>query len=132
MIKTRGIAHFTIPVRDTARAEAFYRDVLGCEVIQRVPRPAMVFLKTGEDFVVLTESKGPIGSPPEDCHHVHHAFVVDEAGYDDQLAYLRSKGVEILFEEDRHEGIFQGRQTYFRDPDGNVLEIVGLRNRVKG
>jgi catechol 2,3-dioxygenase-like lactoylglutathione lyase family enzyme len=129
MIRTKGVVHFTIPVRDWKRAEAFYTKVMGFEVVQRVPPTGMVFMKSGENFFVLTESKGPVGSPPEDKHLVHTAFQVDADKYDAALATLKENGVEVVYEEDRREGVFPGRQTYFRDPDGNMLEIIALRGR---
>jgi hypothetical protein len=37
---------------------------------------------------------------------------------------LRSKGVDIFFEEDRRGGTIDGPRFYFRDPDGTPLEII--------
>ncbi len=37
---------------------------------------------------------------------------------------LRASGVEILFEENLRERVFQGKQVYFHDPDSNVIELV--------
>ena len=129
MIRTRGVVHFTIPVRDAARAEDFYTRVMGMQVVQRVPPQGMVFMKSGANFFVLTESKGPVGSPAEDKHLIHTAFQVDADKYDAALKTLADNGIEVVYEEDRREGVFPGRQTYFRDPDGNVLEIIALRGR---
>jgi catechol 2,3-dioxygenase-like lactoylglutathione lyase family enzyme len=129
MIRTKGVVHFTIPVRDARRAEEFYAKVMGMQVVQRVPPQGMVFMKSGENFFVLTESQGPVGSPPADKHLIHTAFQVDAAEYDAALATLRENGVEIVYAEDREAGVFPGLQTYFRDPDGNMLEIIALRGR---
>jgi len=63
--------------------------------------------------------------PPEGIN-VHHAFAVDGDVYEESKEFLKSKGVEILFEEDRQGGTVNGPRAYFHDPDGNVLEIIDL------
>jgi catechol 2,3-dioxygenase-like lactoylglutathione lyase family enzyme len=45
---------------------------------------------------------------------------------------LKSKGVEIFFEEDRQGGVVNGPRVYFRDPDGTVLEFINLTSYVTG
>ncbi len=126
MIQTHGVLHFTIPVTDPDRSEAFYRDVLGLETVQKVPPVGMIFMRSGNDYVILTRSKTPIDPNPGNEFLIHHAFRVDVEAYDDAKRHLIDHGVEIIFEEERHEGVFHGRQCYFHDPDRNVLEIIGL------
>lgn len=125
-IKTTGVVHFTIPVSDLDRSEAFYRDLLGLRTLQRVDAIGMVFMAAGEDHVILAKSKTPIEPNPGDDREVHHAFRVAPEDYDASIAELRDAGVELIDEEDRQTGIFIGRQAYFHDPDRNVLEISGL------
>lgn len=126
MIETTGVVHFTISVTDPDRSEAFYRDVLGLKTVQKVPPIGMVFMRAGDDHVILTRSKTPVEPNPGDEFFVHHAFRVDVEKYDDAKRHLADHGVEIIFEEERHEGVFHGKQCYFHDPDRNVLEIIGL------
>lgn len=126
MIETKGVVHFTIPVTDYEKSEAFYRDVLGLETVQVVPPIGMVFMRSGEDYVILTRSKTPVDPNPGNEFFVHHAFRVDVDKYDAAKQHLADQGVEIIFEEERHEGVFHGKQCYFHDPDRNVLEIIGL------
>ncbi len=126
MIENKGVVHFTIPVADPERSEAFYRDIVGLKTVQRVPAAGMIFMTAGPDHVILTRSKTPIDPNPGDEFLIHHAFRVDVDAYDSAIAHLRSRGVEILFEEDRRDGLFIGRQAYFHDPDRNVLEISAL------
>ena len=132
MIENKGVVHFTIPVSDTARSEAFYRDVVGLRTVQRVAAAGMVFMAAGGDHVILTRSGTPIDPNPGDEFRVHHAFRVDVAAYDAALAHLRRHGVGIIFEEDRRDGVFIGRQAYFHDPDRNVLEISALERVGEG
>jgi catechol 2,3-dioxygenase-like lactoylglutathione lyase family enzyme len=126
MIKTKKLVHFTIPVTDLDRSEKFYMDLLG---FQKVGRNAhMVFMRTGDDFFVLTHSKTPIDPNPGDDSAIHTAFLVDPDHYEDAVGFLKSKGVKVVNEEERHKGTFHGRSCYFHDPDRNVLEIIDLQN----
>jgi catechol 2,3-dioxygenase-like lactoylglutathione lyase family enzyme len=126
MIETKGVVHFTIAVSDPEKSEAFYRDVLGLKVVQKVMSVGMIFLTSGDDYIILTKSKTPIDPNPGKEFLVHHAFRIDVDKYDEAVAHLKEHGVEPFFEEDRRDGIFVGRQAYFHDPDRNVLEISAL------
>ena len=126
MIETKGVVHFTIPVSDHEKSEVCYREVLGLETVQVVPPIGMVFMRSGDDFVILTRSKTPVDPNPGNEFFVHHAFRVDVDNYEASKQHLVDHGVEIIFEEERHEGMFHGKQCYFHDPDRNVLEIIGL------
>jgi extradiol dioxygenase family protein len=52
-IKTKGILHFTISVRDHMRAADYYSELLGCEVERTSDHFA--FMKCGEDYFVLSK-----------------------------------------------------------------------------
>jgi catechol 2,3-dioxygenase-like lactoylglutathione lyase family enzyme len=123
MIKTHGLAHFTIPVTDTVRSMAFYADILGMTPVQVNHERGMVFLDTGGDCVILARSEAKIN--PDD-HDVHHAFIVADEDYEASKKDLFANGVDVFFEEDRQGGAVNGPRAYFHDPDGNVLEIINL------
>ena len=132
MIETRGVVHFTISVSDPERSAAFYEDILGLKVIRKIPGVGMVFLSCGDDYIILTRSKTPIDPNPGNEFFVHHAFRIDVDSYDDAIAHLRANRIEIIFEEDRRDGLFIGRQAYFHDPDRNVIEISALERIGEG
>lgn len=124
MIKTQGIAHFSIPVSDLQRSIDFYRDLLGLELLKEVPPMGMAFMDSGGDCVVLVKVDAPISTSR--VRNVHHAFRVDPASYRESVEALAQAGVEILYEEDRQEKVVDGPRAYFHDPDGNTLEIIDL------
>ena len=80
MIKTKGLAHFTIPVSDTVRSEKFYTEVLGMKSIRSNHKRGMVFLDTGGDCVILVRVDDPISTAK--VRDVHHAFMVDHDEYE--------------------------------------------------
>ncbi len=125
MIKTEGLLHFTIPVKDLDRSEKFYTEIMGMERVRR--NNHMVFMRAaGKDCFVLTYSEKPIDPNPENKHEIHHAFRLTAQEYDRAKEFLASKGIKIIKEEDRRSGTFQGRSAYFHDPDRNVVEIMHL------
>jgi catechol 2,3-dioxygenase-like lactoylglutathione lyase family enzyme len=125
MIKTEGVLHFTIPVKDLDRSERFYTEILGMEKVRRTGH--MVFLRAAEsDNFVLTFSEKPIDPNPPGKHEIHTAFRLTPKEYDRAKVFLKSKSIEVFKEEDRRSGTFQGRSAYFLDPDKNVIEIIDL------
>lgn len=125
MIRTKGVLHFTLPVTDLARSAAFYTEVLGCREATRSGH--MSFMQSGDDYFILAKCPAPVEANPDGRTTVHHAFVVDADAFDDAMTQVKARGIEILRYEDRTQGMFTGRQFYFRDPDGNVLEIIDYR-----
>jgi catechol 2,3-dioxygenase-like lactoylglutathione lyase family enzyme len=124
MLKTEGVLHFTIPVKDLDRSEKFYTEIMGMRRIRR--NNHMVFMQSGEDCFVLTYSENPINPNVGDAHYIHQAFRVTPHEYVRAKAFLAEKGIRIIKEEDRRTGTFQGHSAYFHDPDRNVLEIIDL------
>ena len=121
MIKTQGVVHFSLPVSDLDRSAKFYQELLGMTVIQRTPR--MVFLKCGEDYLILAKGNMPLKYDSGKDTPVHHAFKVASQDFEPSVEFLRQNGIEVFNIEDRRDGVFHGRQAYFLDPDGNKLEI---------
>lgn len=125
MLRTVGIAHFTLGVSDIERSVAFYRDIVGLELISR-NGDRMAFLRSGKDIIVLVRSDHAIEAAAKAPEQIHQAFLVEERDFDESLRFLESRGVPILKVEEREEldSVFRSRSAYFRDPDGNVLEIA--------
>ncbi len=128
MIKTKGVAHFTIPVSNVVASEKFYTEVLGMKVTHGSAERGMIFLDSGGDCIILAKTDGPIS--PVRFPDVHHAFVVDSDTYADSVQELKDQGIEVFREEDRQGGAVNGPRCYFHDPDGNVLEIIDLTSYI--
>ena len=121
MLKTQGMLHFSLPVTDLDRSRQFYEGVLNLKVVEQSPR--MVFLQTGDDYLILAKGNEPIKYDTNKSTPVHHAFKVKPEEFQSSIDHLRQHGVEVFNIEDRNTGVFWGPQAYFLDPDGNKLEI---------
>ncbi|MBS0469874.1 MAG: VOC family protein [Proteobacteria bacterium] len=108
-----------IVVPDLARARDFYRDTLGFTLKSESPS-RLVFAQDGADLVIF---RGREPAPP--VRHGETAsttFVFAVASLDAAMATLRSRGVAFLHDVPA-QGEF-GRYAAFRDPFGNVLELM--------
>jgi glyoxylase I family protein len=121
MLKTHGVLHFSLPVTDLDRSRKFYENLLGMKVVEQSPR--MVFLQTGDDYLILARGSEPLRYDSPQSTPVHHAFKVKPDEFESSIDFLRENGVEVFNIENRSQGVFWGPQAYFLDPDGNKLEI---------
>jgi catechol 2,3-dioxygenase-like lactoylglutathione lyase family enzyme len=83
----------------------------------------MVFLQTGDDYLILAKGNEPLKFDSSKSTPVHDAFKVKLEDFEPAIHFLRKNGVEVFNIEDRNQGVFWGPQAYFLDPDGNKLEI---------
>jgi catechol 2,3-dioxygenase-like lactoylglutathione lyase family enzyme len=121
-IRTIGILHFTIGVRDHIAAAKFYSEVVGCRHLRSNERYS--FMECGGSYFVLAKISHHVNpnNPGEDAHH--HAFMVAPQEFDRALAIMKARGVELIKYSDEGHTTFPGRHAYFHDPDGNGIEIV--------
>jgi lactoylglutathione lyase len=115
----KGVYEIAIRVKDLARAEAFYKDVLGLKEGIRDGRRNWVFLWAGGNagMVVLQEDKG-------DWPSQHFAFTVKESDIERAGAMLKEKGVSVS--EPVHHEWMNAVSLYFDDPDGHALELIAI------
>ncbi|MCI0589284.1 MAG: VOC family protein [Planctomycetes bacterium] len=112
----RGLFEVAIRVKSLARAEPFYREILGFEEGIRDEKRKWLFLRVGGEagMVVLQEDAG--NWPTQ-----HFAFAVAEKDVEAAAAALRERGVAVqgpVF----HEWM-PAVSLYFADPDGHDLEL---------
>lgn len=116
--------HCVIHVSDWAVSTAFYRDVLGAEV---VPVRHGYALRFGA-VQLNCHGPGQIGSPrarlpvmpgnSDICFEWHGPI-------DDAVEHLETQGVAVeLGPVQRFGAKGNGTSVYFRDPDGSLLEFI--------
>jgi lactoylglutathione lyase len=115
MLPIRGLYEVAIRVKDLAKSEVFYRDILGFEVGLRDERRKWLFLRTGQaGMVVLQEDRGI-------WPKAHFAFTVAESDLEAAAIALQQRGV-VVKGPVYHEWM-PARSVYFSDPDGHDLEL---------
>jgi catechol 2,3-dioxygenase-like lactoylglutathione lyase family enzyme len=128
MPKVQRILETALYCADLVRAVAFYRDVLGCVVLEEGERlsvldaggSVLLLFRQGASANGVTTPDGPI--PPHDgSGPVHLALAVPRAELADWEATLAAAGVAI---EVRRRWPRGGESLYFRDPDGHSVELA--------
>ncbi len=118
------IDHCVIAVSDWERSNAFYRDVLGAEIVQR--ETGFVYRFGDQQLNV----HGPGGAPsivaayPVRPGNSDLCFVWD-GPIDGAVEHLRKHEVDVeLGPVVRPGARGKGMSVYFRDPDGSLLEFI--------
>lgn len=125
------IGHVHLKVADLERAVAFYRDVLGFEVTQRLGNDA-AFLAVGgyHHHIGLNtwESAGGSPPPPGSTGLYHFAILYpNRIELARALRRLQEHGVRLEGASDH--GVSEA--LYLRDPDGNGIELYRDRDPVE-
>jgi lactoylglutathione lyase len=104
-----GINHVALEVGDLQEALDFYGRIFQLGRIEY--EPGMAFVEMGDQFIALSEGRT---SPPDDARHFGLVVEDKEAA----RAALVDAGVEIR----------PGRFLDFRDPWGNLVQVVDYRD----
>jgi methylmalonyl-CoA/ethylmalonyl-CoA epimerase len=113
------IEQIAMPVRDLARATAFYRDRLGMKLLFEVP-PHLAFFDCDGVRLALSISSDPMYDPPGSI--VYYRVPDIEASH----AELEGGGVEFL--QGPHKvaelGDVEIWMAFFEDTEGNTLALT--------
>jgi catechol 2,3-dioxygenase-like lactoylglutathione lyase family enzyme len=119
--------HVVIAITDWERSNAFYRDVLGAEL---VPHAAGFRYRFGTQQLNVHGPglRGdPVAREPVRPGNSDLCFVWDGTPQE-AIEHLRSRGVEPeLGPVQRNGAGGAGSSVYFRDPDGALLELISYR-----
>lgn len=116
-----GINHITIRVNDIKRAEEFYGDMLGFELLRKMGQSMAVYKVGEEDTLVLVEAETSYDPSSRDYRVDHFGFYLDSGEKVDEMAeYFREQEVTILSGPANRK---RGRFVFISDPDGNMIEF---------
>ncbi len=116
-------------VFELRRSVAFYRDVLGAEVIREYGGTSCVLRFLGTWLLLVTggepteDKPGVVFAAPDDPGRVSHAMTIRVEDCHEAYEVLRARGAAFLTPpKDWGMEI----RAFFRDPDGHLLEISAV------
>jgi len=118
MVRTYGLTHVALAVRDAERALSFYRQVLGVVPVYRETGFIQAQTPGSRDVLVFEEGAPRPGEPGGIAHFGFR--LVDPADIERAVEAVRAAGGTI-----REQGEFCPGEPYvfFTDPDGYEVEI---------
>lgn len=123
MVKTRGLTHIHLMVRDLERSLRFYQHVFGVQERFREGRH-MVFLNTpeSEDLITLNEDPGEADVAGSNGGVNHFGFRLSSGSeLDDAAEAVEAAGGSIVKRGEHAPGV---PFLYIRDPDGYLIELL--------
>ncbi len=124
MLQPHGILEASLYVRDITRADEFYSRVLRLASIRKKNEREVAY-RLGETVLILFRpdaTRQQTNFPPHSAEGTGHlAFRVCQQEIETWRAHLQSCGVEIEKDITWPRG---GHSIYFRDPDGNCVELA--------
>ena len=118
----KAIDYTVVFVRDMGAMRHFYERILGFP-LERELSPGWIEYRVGGNILTLARPSRVAGDPPtpRGSASLQLAFKVEAPDVDRCAAELVSHGVALL--EPPTNQPFGHRTLFFRDPDGNLLEI---------
>ena len=118
----RAIDYTVIFVRDMAAMRRFYEDVLGLELQRELSPNWLEYQLGGNTLTLARPSLTAADAPtPAGSAALQLAFKVPAADVDVCAEELVRAGVALVSPPTDHA--FGHRTLFFRDPDGNLLEV---------
>jgi catechol 2,3-dioxygenase-like lactoylglutathione lyase family enzyme len=134
MIRTRGLAHLNLNVRDIERSTRFYCELFELELLHQYEGPMgkhpwgrQIALSTpgADDVLALSQVPGePIG--PAGCNHFGFTLVRDE-DLDQAIADAERLGGRLVRRGAEEVDSIVERFAYIEDPDGYIFELNAQR-----
>lgn len=113
--------HIVISCHSVADTVAFYRDVLGLRTGEE--RPGKWAIWFGDNKISLQDEANKPPMAINTLPGTANFCVVTETPVDEIAEELTSAGVEILARGERQGAVGTIDSVYFRDPEGNLVEI---------
>ena len=123
MIRTQGLTHIHLMVRDLDRSLMFYKRVFGLEERFREGRH-MVFLNTpgSQDLITLNEDPDEAEVAGVNGGVNHFGFRLTEvSGLDAAVTEVEAAGGTLVKRGEHAPGV---PFAYIRDPDGYLIELL--------
>ena len=117
MIKTLGLTHIALPVKDVKRSSAFYKKVFGTKEMYSEPGFIQVQTPGSKDIIVFVKKK-TVNKPKPDFHFGFR--LPKPSGMKNIIELIKKAGGKI---KETGEFIPGEPYVFFYDPDGYEIEI---------
>lgn len=122
MIQAKRLGHVVLNVRDAAKSKEFYTRTLGLRVAHEDLARGTVFLSFGREHHDLALFQMATGEPPDASQPGLHHMAWQLGNFDElQAAYRELQAIGVPVESTIEHNVT--RSVYFRDPDGNRVEL---------
>jgi catechol 2,3-dioxygenase-like lactoylglutathione lyase family enzyme len=118
VIRTSGLSHISLAVRDAERSRAFYAHVFGAVEVYREPGRIDVQTPSRRDVIVFVENAANPGEMGGIAHFGFH--LVDPKDVDKAVSAVATAGGTLVSRGDFAPGV---PYAFVRDPDGYLIEI---------
>ena len=132
-IQVTRIDHVVLRVEDLRGMIAFYTETLDCRLERGPGEIGLAQSRVGDSLIDLVDVNGPLGQkgggrPDHQAHNVDHVCLLLES-WDEPaiLSHLENNGIKPGSIETRYGATGFGPSLYFRDPEGNTIELKGAR-----
>ena len=116
-----GTHHIALCTPNFVALRTFYTETLGLKIVGGFPGRNVVFISTGDTTIELIERDEPLA--PIRQGMVHFAFQVENT----DATFKELSGLGVPFHREPYdfpEDAPSIRIAFFRDPDGNELELL--------
>ena len=115
-IKTTGIDHVVLWVKDLERSKRFYMDLLGMTVAHESDWQSFLWCGTQQIALFDASQRGVEVTSASELNHM--ALLMEPASYEEAKARIEEEGITTRAR--------QGDPTciYFDDPDGHGLQLL--------
>ena len=118
MIRTSGLSHISLAVRDAERSRAFYARVFGAVEVYREPGRIDVQTPGRRDVIVFNQNAAKPGEMGGIAHFGFH--LVDPGDIDEAVRTVEAAGGTVVSRGEFAPGV---PYAFVRDPDGYAIEI---------
>ena len=121
MIRTRGLTHIHLYVRNMRRSLRFYQKAFGMTETFRIGDD-MVFLNTpgSKDMITLHEDPDTADIAGTSGGIAHFGFILVKGDLDAAIKDVKKAGGKLLERGEHDEGY---PYAYVADPDGYIIEL---------
>ena len=125
--RVTGFDHIVLCVRDVAATRDFYERVLGMAV--REERPGKYSLQFGEGKISLQNAASSPAIARDTVPGSGNFCLLSDTPVAEWRVHLAAEGVEVIDYGFRDGATGTIDSLYFRDPDGNLVEVSNRVDR---